>query len=671
MKTLFTTFVIFSFLILHIFLFSFQSQAQQGMWTWMNGDTINSTSVHGAPGVFDATYHPDAYYERNHWIDKQGNLWYMAEGDSLWKYDISINQWAWMKGSGIAISHGTKGISSPLNTPGTRKLCVITWCDTTGCLWLYGGYHPSFGLLSDLWKYDPQTNEWTWVSGDVSVNGPGNYGQIGVPSVNNFPAGRSESNATWVDSSDNTLWLYGGQIATNEATYDVWRYNVSTNEWTWMHGDTIGNTLPVFGTKKIASPANTPGSRDTYSKWTDNNGDFWLFGGWDYVHGINYNDTWKYEKSTNAWAWMHGTNVDGFNSANCSEDSVNIPPLSFENKVCWTDKCGNFWTFYSDNLLWAFNPVTCNWILPKGTHHQTIPVNYGVMGVADTANSPLYWAGSESWTDKDGNFWLYQATAPVLWKYTPDLVCVGCATNIPTSNFISNDTLLCPGTCADFTNLSFNGVSYEWTFTGGNPPTSSSENPLNICYNNPGSYDVQLIVFNSAGTDTLLLTDYITVYPSPPPQGIQQSGDTLIANQGSLEYQWYFNGNLIQDATDYFYVATASGDYNVVATDSNGCEVEAVINDVIAGLSPAVYKEELLVKLFPNPSTNVLNIMSSDLIDPVEITIINSLGVCIKRLNSRVDKTGLVVDIHDFSSAAYWLELKAKGYTWRFRFIKF
>jgi hypothetical protein len=65
---------------------------------------------------------------------------------------------------------------------------------------------------------------------------------------------------------------------------------------------------------------------------------------------------------------------------------------------------------------------------------------------------------------------------------------------------------------------------------------------------------------------------YITVYPFPPAQGILQSGDTLYANAGAVTYQWYFNNNLIPGATNYFYVAPASGDYNVVATDGNGCE---------------------------------------------------------------------------------------------------
>src|SRR5213079_1157381 len=123
-------------------------------------------------------------------------------------------------------------------------------------------------------------------------------------------------------------------------------------------------------------------------------------------------------------------------------------------------------------------------------------------------------------------------------------------------------------------------------------------------YANPGTYNVQLIASNSNGSDTLLLTNYITVYPSPPAQSITQNGDTLFAIAGSASYQWYFNANIINGATNYFYVATQSGDYNVVATDVNGCEVEAVINNVAAGLNaPLSFGDGSGVKLYPNPAT--------------------------------------------------------------------
>jgi hypothetical protein len=190
---------------------------------------------------------------------------------------------------------------------------------------------------------------------------------------------------------------------------------------------------------------------------------------------------------------------------------------------------------------------------------------------------------------------------------------------------------LCPGTCIDFTNTSSYSSSYVWLFPGSDTPVSMDMNPQNICYPLAGSFDVTLIATGHTGIDTLTLINYITVFPAPPPQGILQSGDTLFANQGSLTYQWYFNGGSINGATDYYYIAPASGNYSVVADDINGCEVEAVINDVIASLSP-VLSVGKGVSVFPNPVDNLLH-FEINANGNIRIEIFNDCGVRVKNLN--------------------------------------
>lgn len=142
---------------------------------------------------------------------------------------------------------------------------------------------------------------------------------------------------------------------------------------------------------------------------------------------------------------------------------------------------------------------------------------------------------------------------------------------------------ICPGTCTSFSNLSLGATSYTWNFNGAVPSVSSAENPDNICYSAPGVYSVSLIATNAGGSDTLTLNNFITVYPYPPPQSITQSGDTLFALSGAQQYQWYLNGDTIPGATDYFHIALSNGNYNVVATDTNGCQVEAAFFDVMIG----------------------------------------------------------------------------------------
>src|SRR5216110_1665635 len=77
-------------------------------------------------------------------------------------------------------------------------------------------------------------------------------------------------------------------------------------------------------------------------------------------------------------------------------------------------------------------------------------------------------------------------------------------------------------------------------FPGGSPSSSANQNPTNICYNNPGTYDVTLITTNVNGNDTLTLPGYITVYATPSIPTITQTGYTLTAS-AAANYQWQLN----------------------------------------------------------------------------------------------------------------------------------
>ena len=54
-----------------------------------------------------------------------------------------------------------------------------------------------------------------------------------------------------------------------------------------------------------------------------------------------------------------------------------------------------------------------------------------------------------------------------------------------------------------------NPTSWEWTFEGGTPETSTEQNPV-VVYEDPGTYDVTLTVSNAEDEETLVKEDYIT-----------------------------------------------------------------------------------------------------------------------------------------------------------------
>jgi len=228
---------------------------------------------------------------------------------------------------------------------------------------------------------------------------------------------------------------------------------------------------------------------------------------------------------------------------------------------------------------------------------------------------------------------------------------------------------ICPGTCTNFINNSTNATSYIWSFPGGSPSVSTDQDPANICYITPGQYDVSLIATNANGSDTLLLTNFITVYPFPAPQGILQSGDTLFANAGSIAYQWFHNSVLIPGATDYFYVAPSSGNYNVVVTDANGCEVEAVINDVIAENRQLVMGN-LQLAIFPNPVSEILEIRNLNLEKKITIEVYSILGTAVPLHTAHCPLPTCSLDVSALSTGIYWLSLSSDNMITRIPFIK-
>jgi PKD repeat protein len=86
----------------------------------------------------------------------------------------------------------------------------------------------------------------------------------------------------------------------------------------------------------------------------------------------------------------------------------------------------------------------------------------------------------------------------------------------PVASFVLNgNNPACVNEVVRFQSTSSNNPSvHQWFFQGGTPTVSNLANPL-VTYSNPGTYDVQLIVSNSNGTDTLSLENFIVIQTIP------------------------------------------------------------------------------------------------------------------------------------------------------------
>jgi len=95
---------------------------------------------------------------------------------------------------------------------------------------------------------------------------------------------------------------------------------------------------------------------------------------------------------------------------------------------------------------------------------------------------------------------------------------------LPT-DFSGTPTSGCSPMTVTYTDLSTGATSWNWSFPGGTPATSTLQNPV-VTYNAAGTYDVTLNAFNIAGNQagTMSKSGYISVNTTPvaptTPQGI-------------------------------------------------------------------------------------------------------------------------------------------------------
>ncbi len=193
------------------------------------------------------------------------------------------------------------------------------------------------------------------------------------------------------------------------------------------------------------------------------------------------------------------------------------------------------------------------------------------------------------------------------------------------AGFFSNDTLLCKGSCINFTSISQGASSYLWSFPGATPSTSTQPNPNNICYPASGSYDVTLIVSDGNSFDTLTVTNFIQVAQPPVPPTFSQNGDTLTSSAATA-YQWFYGSFQISGATNQTYVAQASGNYYVMTTDINGCQASSQPAWVsLIGIDEI--GSDIFVNLFPNPVSSQLTLlMESNHRLNVHIEVFDAIG---------------------------------------------
>ena len=341
----------------------------------------------------------------------------------------------------------TVGLSGASYYPGCR--CSSgSWVDpATGYLYLFGGYgygaSGSIGLLNDMWRFNPSTSEWAWLSG-LNVSGANvTYDTLGATTALNNPGGRR---AMATAAKNGQLWLHGGSILTYitvpdapaPVTFapvmspptaitpplsygapvsspihstaslvnhvaDTWYFDVGSSQWHWVE---IGSATAMQGALGSVSTTNNPGPRSEHAGFISG-GDFWVFGGLGLDNSSNegyLNDIYRLDTASSKWIFWGGSALAN-SSGSASQPSATSSPAT------WVSTSGTFWVvggMGTDGVgtnsaylgsMWGFSPSTQTWtVLGGSTIGSTeacsgtgtgcgLTPNYGTLGVSAASNA--------------------------------------------------------------------------------------------------------------------------------------------------------------------------------------------------------------------------------------------------------------------------------------------
>jgi len=427
---------------------------QSKMWSKVQNQTFQNEPNFGIPGIESSENQPPLTAFSQTWTTPDGYLWmfggitvgedtYKKHINTMWRFNPETQMWTCMSGPRDFFdlgSYGELGVESSLNYPPSRKNAA-TWVDDEGNLWLFGGnvatsYHPE-GWVSqtkdtnEIWKYNPQTNLWTWVKGDLdSVE---TFPNVGVENINNMPAVTGVAKpAYWIDENGH-LWYY--------YTRKLWEYNLQTNIWT-LRKSLTSWSVEIPDDINVYNENYDPNNDGTvnYSSLVSNQS--WVYNGEFYLW--NYRSFWKYNPGLNAWSLLKRPIGD----ASTFKRKVILDPIQTEfthpgsyygSSAKWNDSQGNLWFYHKWGLgynntevetkdIWKYDVSTLKWQFIRSFDFdiESANINYGQLGVEEYFNYPGRRDWALSWTDEEDNLWLYggqissNTMKSDLWKFNPN-----------------------------------------------------------------------------------------------------------------------------------------------------------------------------------------------------------------------------------------------------------
>ena len=204
------------------------------------------------------------------------------------------------------------------------------------------------------------------------------------------------------------------------------------------------------------------------------------------------------------------------------------------------------------------------------------------------------------------------------------------------AGFTADPETGCVGIPVNFTDESTGSpTSWDWTFEGGDPATSTDQNPV-VIYNAVGDWDVTLSVSDGTNSNSQTEDEFMSVFEIPDVSLAPQ--DTACLNWAPYELTGgdpaggdYSGPGVVDNMFDP--AAAGLGTHTITYTyEENGCQNYAE-QDIVVDICTGIDERSLgNIKIYPNPSNGDFTLYFTHQ-GQAKILVYNLLGAVIHQEN--------------------------------------
>ena len=254
------------------------------------------------------------------------------------------------------------------------------------------------------------------------------------------------------------------------------------------------------------------------------------------------------------------------------------------------------------------------------------------------------------------------------------------------AGFIGTPLELCAGGNVQFTDLSTgNPTSWSWSFEGGDPTTSTEQNP-EVFYENAGIWDVSLSISDGSENDMISKQDYIKVqYDTEIPE-IPEGPNYVITDETPFTYYETSSANadsyifeldpddigvIIMGDTltkrkiywDQGYAGQAFLKVKAINICGESDFSEPLVITINSTQDIVQNGKDELFSVFPNPASSKLKVIGLNLKTEGEKTIMvfNKYGQQLKEISLSKKTENISIDVQDWKPGLYFFSLMVNG----------